>query len=169
MDSPLSSHYIQRLETKHNELSFVRVDADSLDQLIKKDEEIPSKLTKDQEEALKTLVGETVNDSKYTVQIASMNESEAPMLITQSEFMRRMKEQQAVGGGGMAMFGEMPDSYNLVVNSNNPLIVSIAETKTDKKKKKLAKQAIDLALLSQGMLKGSELTSFIKRSIDLIK
>ena len=169
MDSPLTSHYIQKLEQKHSDITFARVDADTLDQLIKKDEEIPSKLDKDQEEKLKNLVMETVNDPKFTVQVASMNESEAPMIITQSEFMRRLKEQQMVGGGGMQMFGEMPDSYNLVVNSNNPLIVNIAETKTEKKRQKLTKQAIDLALLSQGMLKGSDLTSFIKRSIDLIK
>jgi molecular chaperone HtpG len=169
MDSPLTSHYIQKLEQKHSDISFARVDADTLDQLIKKDEEIPSKLDKDQEEKLKNLVMETVNDPKFTVQLASMNESEAPMIITQSEFMRRLKEQQMVGGGGMQMFGEMPESYNLVVNSNNPLIVHIAETKTEKKRQKLTKQAIDLAMLSQGMLKGSDLTSFIKRSIDLIK
>ncbi len=169
MDSPLSSHYIQKLESKHSDITFARVDADTLDKLIEKEEDIPSKLSKEQEEAMQSLVTETVNDSKYTVQVASMNESEAPMIITQSEFMRRMKEQQMVGGGGMAMFGEMPESYNLVVNSNNPLIVNIAETKTEKKRQKLAKQAIDLALLSQGMLKGADLTSFIKRSIDLIK
>jgi molecular chaperone HtpG len=169
MDSPLTSHYIQKLEQKHSDITFARVDADTLDQLIKKEEEIPSKLDADQTEKMKNLVMETVNDSKFTVQMASMNESEAPMIITQSEFMRRLKEQQMIGGGGMQMFGEMPDSYNLVVNSNNPLIVEIAEIKTEKKRQKLTKQAIDLALLSQGMLKGSELTSFIKRSIELIK
>ena len=169
MDSPLTSHYIQKLENSHQDITFSRVDADTLSKLIEKDEEIPSKLSKEQEDKLKELVTETISDPKFTVQMASMNESEAPMIITQSEFMRRLKEQQMVGGGGMTMFGEMPESYNLVVNSNNPLIVSIAESKTDKKKQKLIKQSIDLALLSQGMLKGSELTSFIKRSIELIK
>ena len=169
MDSPLTSHYIQKLENSHQDITFSRVDADTLSKLIEKDEEIPSKLSKEQEDKLKELVTETISDSKFNVQMASMNESEAPMIITQSEFMRRLKEQQMVGGGGMTMFGEMPESYNLVVNSNNPLIVSIAESKTDKKKQKLIKQSIDLALLSQGMLKGSELTSFIKRSIELIK
>jgi molecular chaperone HtpG len=169
MDSPLTSHYVQKLEQKNSDITFARVDADTLDQLIKKDEEIPSKLDADQIEKLKNLVMETVNDSKFSVQVASMNESEAPMIITQSEFMRRLKEQQMVGGGGMQMFGDFPDSYNLVVNSNNPLIVNIVETKTEKKRKNLTKQAIDLALLSQGMLKGSDLTTFIKRSIELIK
>jgi molecular chaperone HtpG len=169
MDSPLTSHYIQKLEQKHSDVSFARVDSDTLENLINKEEEIPSKLSKEQEEMLKPLVEEVVDSATYAVQFASLNESDHPMIITQSEFMRRMKEQQAVGGGGMAMFGQMPDSYNLVVNGNNPLIYSIAETKTEKKRKKLVKQAVDLALLSQGMLKGADLTSFIKRSIDLIK
>ena len=170
MDSPLTSHYIQKLEQKHSDVSFARVDADTLDNLIKKDEEIPSKLSKEQEEMIKPLVEENVEAGKFTVQFASLNETDPPMIITQAEFMRRMKEQQAVGGGGgMAMFGNMPDSYNLVVNGNNPLITSIANTKTDKKRKKLIKQSVDLALLSQGMLKGKDLTTFIKRSIDLIK
>ena len=170
MDSPLTSHYIQKLEQKHSDITFARVDADTLDNLIKKDEDIPSKLSKEQEEVLKPLVEEIVDGEKFQVQFASLNETDPPMIITQAEFMRRMKEQQAVGGGGgMAMFGNMPDSYNLVVNGNNPLITAIADTKTEKKRKKLIKQSVDLALLSQGMLKGKDLTTFIKRSIDLIK
>jgi len=169
MDSPLDSHYIQKLEQKHSELTFARVDSDTLDKLIEKDEEIPSKLNKEEEEALKPLVEEVVDTAKFTVQFSSLNESDPAMIITQSEFMRRMKEQQALGGGGMAMFGEMPDTYNIVVNGNNPLIGKIVETKTEKKKKKLVKQAVDLALLSQGMLKGVDLTTFIKRSVELIK
>jgi molecular chaperone HtpG len=169
MDGPLTSHYIQKLEQKHADITFARVDSDTLDQLIKKDEVIPSKLDEKQVEDLKKLVTETISDPKFTVQVASLNEGEAPMIITQSEFMRRLKEQQMVGGGGMTMFGEMPESYNLVVNSNNPLITSIVDVKTDKKRQKLTRQAIDLALLSQGMLKGSELTTFIKRSLELIK
>ena len=170
MDSPLTSHYIQKLEQKHSDISFARVDADTLDNLIKKDEDIPSKLSKEQEESLKPLVEDIVDGEKFQVQFASLNESDPPMIITQAEFMRRMKEQQAVGGGGgMAMFGNMPDSYNLVVNGNNPLITAIADTRTEKKRKKLIKQSVDLALLSQGMLKGKDLTTFIKRSIDLIK
>jgi molecular chaperone HtpG len=170
MNSPLTSHYIQKLEQKHSDITFARVDADTLDNLVKKDEEIPSKLTKEQEESLKPLVEEMVDGEKFQVQFASLNESDPPMIITQAEFMRRMKEQQAVGGGGgMAMFGNMPDSYNLVVNGNNPLITTIAETKTEKKRKKLIKQSVDLAMLSQGMLKGKDLTAFIKRSIELIK
>ena len=170
MDSPLTSHYIQKLEQKHSDFTFARVDADTLDNLIKKDEDIPSKLSKEQEETLKPLVEEMVDSEKFAVQFASLNETDPPMIITQAEFMRRMKEQQAVGGGGgMAMFGNMPDSYNLVVNGNNPLITAIADTKTEKKRKKLIKQSVDLALLSQGMLKGKDLTTFIKRSIDLIK
>ncbi len=169
MNGPLTSHYIQKLEQKNADITFARVDADTLSKLIEKDEEIPSKLNKDQEDKLQELVTSTINDQKFTVQVASLNESEAPMIITQSEFMRRLKEQQLVGGGGMTMFGEMPESYTLIVNSNNPLIVTIADTKTEAKRQKLTKQAIDLALLSQGMLKGSELTTFIKRSLELIK
>ncbi|NNC82151.1 MAG: molecular chaperone HtpG, partial [Flavobacteriales bacterium] len=168
MDSPLTSHMLMKLEQKFSDVSFTRVDADTIDKLIDKGEDLPSKLSKEQEEALKPFVEELVDKQKYQVELNPMSESDAPMLITQSEFMRRMKEQQMSGGGGM-MMGAFPEMYNLVVNTNHPLIAQIAEAKKEDKKKALTEQALDLAMLSQGMLKGERLTGFIKRSLDLIK
>ena len=111
-----------------------------------------------------------VDKEKFTVQIQNMSVSDSPVVITQSEFMRRMKEQQQLsGGGGMQMFGSMPESYNLAINSNHELIGKILEEKTKKKRTNLINQILDLALLSQGMLKGEDLTSFISRSVNLIK
>lgn len=166
LDGPLSSHYIQKLEQKL-EVSFSRVDADILDKLIEKEDAQPSKLTTENEEELKPVFESSVDKEKFVVEFASMSETDAPILITQSEFMRRMKEQQMLGG--MSMMGAFPEMYNLVVNANHPLTSKILETKTEKKREKLAKQAVDLALLANGMLKGEKLTKFINRSIDLIK
>ena len=167
MDGPLSSHYISKAEQDLG-VSFARVDADTIDKIIAKDENIPSKLSKEQEDLLKPIFEAIAEKDKFTVQIESLSESEKPVLITQSEFMRRMKEQQAVGGGGgMNMMGVMPEMYNLVVNANHPLIMKIIESK-GKKQKNLAKQSLDLALLSHGMLKGKDLTDFVDRSFDLI-
>ncbi|WP_258542481.1 molecular chaperone HtpG [Parvicella tangerina] len=167
MDSPLASHYIQKLEGKLN-VSFARVDADTLDKLIQKDEEIPSKLSEKEQENLKPIFEGNVNKEKYVVQFESLSETEKPVQITQSEFMRRMKEQQALGGGGMHMMGSLPEMYNLVVNSNHPLISKILGEKNEEKQKDLTKQAIDLAMLSNGLLQGEELTKFINRSLELI-
>lgn len=166
LDGPLSSHYIQKLEQKL-EVSFSRVDADILDKLIEKEDTQPSKLTAENEEELKPVFESSIDKERFVVEFASMSETDAPILITQSEFMRRMKEQQMLGG--MSMMGAFPEMYNLVVNANHPLTSKILETKTEKKREKLAKQAIDLALLANGMLKGEKLTKFINRSIDLIK
>lgn len=167
MDSPLASHYVQKLETKLG-VSFSRVDADTLDKLIQKDEEIPSKLSDQEQEALKPIFEGSVNKEKYMVQFESLSETEKPVQITQSEFMRRFKEQQALGGGGMHMMGNLPETYNLVVNSNHPLISKILKEKDEAKQKDLTKQAIDLAMLSNGLLQGEELTKFINRSLELI-
>lgn len=166
LDGPLSSHYIQKLEQKL-EVSFSRIDADILDKLIEKEDTMPSKLSAENEEELKPVFESSIDKEKFAVEFASMSETDAPIMITQSEFMRRMKEQQMLGG--MNMMGNLPEMYNLVVNANHPLTSKILETKTDKKREKLAKQAIDLALLANGMLKGEKLTSFINRSIELIK
>lgn len=166
MDSPLDSHVITKLEQSLN-VSFARLDADTIDKLITKDEEIPSKLSKEEEEKLQPIFEVNVNKDKFTVQFESLSETEKPVLVTQSEFIRRMKEQQAMGGG-MQMMGDFPEMFNLVVNSNHPLVSKIMNEKDDKKKENLAKQAIDLALLSNGMLKGSQLTDFINRSLNLI-
>ncbi|MFL2565097.1 MAG: molecular chaperone HtpG [Parvicellaceae bacterium] len=166
MDGPLSSHYISKAEQDFG-VSFARVDADTIDKIISKEEDIPSKLTKEQEELLKPIFEDISEKEKYTVQIESLSETEKPVLITQSEFMRRMKEQQAAGGGGMNMMGAMPEMYNLVINTNHPLISKLIDSKGEKQKK-LAKQSLDLALLSHGMLKGKDLTEFVERSFDLI-
>ncbi len=168
MDSPLDVHLISMLEQKLENTSFARIDADTIDKLIQKEEEQPSKLSEEDENTLKPVFEELVNKEKFVVQFESMSEKDAPMMITQSEFMRRMKEQQAMGGGGMNFMGNFPEMYNLVVNSNHPLIGKILNEKDDSARKHLAKQTTDLALLSQGMLKGEDLTSFIKRSVDLL-
>lgn len=168
MDSPLTPHYISQLESKKSNLSFARVDADTLDKLIKKDEEIPSKLSDEEKDKLKAIFEEVVDKDKFTVQMEDMSETEAPIVITQPEFMRRMQEQQKLGGGGMNMFGSFPEMYNLSVNANHPTVGAILR-KQKENKQKVAKQLTDLARLSQGMLKGEELTSFINRSVDLIK
>jgi molecular chaperone HtpG len=168
MDSPLDSHLMNQLESKLEKTRFVRVDSDTVDKLISKDENLPSKLDDSQKEALKPVIEGQIKTPGFTVQFENMSEKDQPMIITRPEFMRRMKEMSAMGGGGMMMMGELPDSCNLVVNTNHPLIVKIAETKDSTKKEGLIKQSVDLALLSQGMLKGEALTDFIKRSVDLI-
>ena len=169
LDGPLVSHLMSKLESKDTDITFRRIDADVVDKLIEKDEEMPSKLTEDQQNELKPVIEEVVNDKNYTVSFASMSTSDAPMVITQSEFMRRMKEQQMVGGGGYQMFGEMPDSYQLVINSNHPLIEKIMEQTAAEQKAAMLEQALDLAKLSQGLLKGEKLTAFINRSLSNIK
>ena len=167
LDGPLASHYITKAEQDLG-VSFARVDADTIDKIIAKDEDIPSKLSKEQEEMLTPIFEKIVEKEKYVIQLESLSESEKPVLVTQSEFMRRMKEQQAVGGGGgMNMMGAMPEMYNLVINTNHPIVTKLVESK-GKKQTQLAKQAVDLALLSHGMLKGKDLTEFVERSFDLI-
>ncbi|MGB1729833.1 MAG: molecular chaperone HtpG [Crocinitomicaceae bacterium] len=165
LDGPLMSHWLQKLETTFENVSFTRVDSDSLDKLIKKDEDIPSKLSKEDEEKLKPIFEETLNKEKFMVQFESMSEDEAPIIVTQPEFMRRMMEQQRVGGGGM--YGAFPEMHHLVVNANHPKIGSLLEKK-DKDQKAMVKQLTDLALLGQGMLKGEALNSFIERNIEQI-
>ncbi|WP_299769340.1 molecular chaperone HtpG [uncultured Dokdonia sp.] len=170
LDSPIVSHLIQKLETSKENVSFVRVDGDHVDNLIKKEEEQISKLSDEEKEALKTVITESIGDTSYTVQMEAMDSNAAPFIITQPEFMRRMKEmQQSGGGGGMFGMGNMPDMYNLVVNANHELVSEIMNTKTAKKKERLIKQSFDLAKLSQNLLKGEELTDFIKRSYSMIK
>ena len=169
LDSPIVSHLIQKLETeKENKVSFVRVDGDHVDNLIKKGEDIESALSDEEKDKLKENVENVVPTETYTVQMEAMSSDAAPMMITQPEFMRRMKEMQQTGGG-MGMMGNMPENYNLVVNINHPLINEIANTKTQKKRERLIKQSMDLARLSQGLLKGEDLTNFVNRSFDMIK
>ncbi|MCA0430471.1 MAG: molecular chaperone HtpG [Bacteroidetes bacterium] len=169
MDTMLDPHYINHLESKLKDTQFVRVDSDTVDKLIKKDDNTISKLTEADQKTLQPIIEGTVNKEQFTVVFENLSEKDQPMLITRPEFMRRMKDMNQLGGGGMgAFYGNMPDMYNLVVNSNHPLISRIMNEKDEATQINLAKQAADLALLSQGLLKGESLTNFIKRSVDLI-
>lgn len=170
MDSPIVSHVIQKLEASNEKLSFVRIDSDHIDNLIKKDDTVISKLSDDEKTNFEALLKKQISEDKYAVQLEAMDSSAPPFLITQPEFMRRMKEmQQTGGGGGMFGMGNLPEMYNLVVNVNHELIGKILSTKTADKQQRLIKQGVDLARLSQGLLKGEELTGFISRSYELIK
>jgi molecular chaperone HtpG len=167
LDSPIISHLIQKIESKNEKVNFSRVDADVIDKLIKKESEEVSKLDEKEKEKLKTIIENIVPKEKYTVQLEAMDSTAPPFIITLPEFMRRMKEMQQSGGNGM--FGNMPEMYNLIINVNNSINSEILNSKSKNKKERLIKQSLDLAKLSQNLLKGEELTSFIKRSIDLIK
>jgi molecular chaperone HtpG len=168
MESPLSAHFVGKLEQKLENISFVRVDSDTIDKLINKDEKQISKLSEKDQEKLKPVIEEVVPKDKFMVIFESLSEKDQPFSITQPEFARRMKDMNQLGGGGGGMMGMMPEMYNLVVNSNHPLISRIHAEKDKKKKKQLTKQAADLALLSQNMLKGEEMSKFISRSLELI-
>ena len=167
LDSPIISHLIQKIETSNDKITFSRVDADVIDKLIKKENEELSKLDDKEKEKLKKIIEENVPKEKYTVQLESMDSNAAPFVITFPEFMRRMKEMQQSGGN--SMFGNMPEIYNLIINVNNPINSEILKSKSKDKKERLIKQSLDLAKLSQNLLKGEDLTSFIKRSIGFIK
>ena len=167
LDSPIIGHLIQKIEGDKENVSFARIDGDTLENLIKKDEAVISKLSDEEKETLKPMIENVVKEGGYTVQLEALDSKTLPFVLTQPEFMRRMKEMQQTGGGGM--MGNMPDMYNLVVNINHELIGQILSTKTKKKKERLIQQALDLAKLSQNLLKGEALTQFIQRSVDLIK
>lgn len=169
MDGVLDNHFINTLEQKFENTSFARVDADTIDNLIKKsDDKLPSKLDDKQKDKIKPLFEEAVDKTKFTIIFDNLSETDLPVMITQPEFMRRMKDMSAVGGGGMMGFGNFPDSYNLVVNANHPLVYKMATDDSEEGNKNLVKQLTDLALLSQNLLKGKDLTSFIKRSVDIL-
>lgn len=168
MDSMLDPHFINHLEGKLKDVSFVRVDADTVDKLIAKEENTVSKLSEEERKSIQPLIEGTINKEQFSVVFENLSESDAPMIITRPEFMRRMKDMQQLGGGSMGFYGNMPEMYNLVVNTNHPLIGKIVKEEDQDKKQDLAKQASDLALLSQGLLKGEQLTKFIKRSVELI-
>ena len=167
LDSPIISHLIQKMEGSKDKISFARVDGDSIENLIKKDETIISKISDEEKEKLKPMIEEIVKNNGYTVQLEAMDSKSLPFVLAQPEFMRRMKEMQQSGGGGM--MGNMPEMFTLLVNTNHELISDILNTKTSKKRERLIIQALDLAKLSQGLLKGEALTKFLQRSLDLIK
>lgn len=168
METMLDPHYINHLESKFKDISFVRVDSDTIDKLIDKEENKISKITEDQQKELQPIIEGAVSKEQFTVVFENLSEKDSPMLITRPEFMRRMKDMNQLGGGSMGFYGSMPDMYNLVVNSNHPLISKILTESDKEKQSTLAKQAADLALLSQGLLKGEKLTNFIKRSVEMI-
>jgi len=169
LDSPIVSHLIQKLESDNENLTFVRVDSDHIDKLIQKEDTQISKLSEDESTQLKTVLEEIVPKANYSVQLEPMDSTAAPFIITQPEFMRRMKEMSQSGGSGMFGMGNFPEMYNLVVNTNSDLATTILNTSDKSAQESLVKQALDLAKISQGLLKGEELTAFVKRSFELIK
>jgi molecular chaperone HtpG len=169
LDSPIISHLIQKIEGDNSGMQFVRVDSDHIDNLIKKEENAISKLSDEEKESLKTVLETIVPKQTYTVQLEALDSEAAPFIITQPEFMRRMKEMSQSGGGGMFGMGNMPEMYNLVVNTNSELATSILNNSDKSAQENLVKQALDLAKLSQNLLKGEALTAFVKRSFELIK
>lgn len=165
IDGPLAPHWISKMEQTLSEVTFARVDADTLDQLIQKEGEIPSKLNEEQQNILKPIFESSINAEKFKVEFKSMSETDAPILITQPEFIRRMMEQQRMGGGGF--FGAFPETYSLVVNANHAKVEELL-TNSEEEQQNKVKQLTDLALLSHGLLKGEELSKFIERSISLV-
>ena len=168
MDSPLESHFINLLEQKVEKTRFVRVDSDTVEKLIPHDDSIPEKLSKEEKDKLQPIIEAEVDKEKFTVQLESLEESDAPMQVTQSEFMRRYREMAQTSGGGMGFYGELSENYNLVVNINHPLIGRILNETDAEKQKDLVHQLTDLALLANGLLKGEALSRFLQRSVEMI-
>lgn len=169
LDGPIDNHFINALEQKFEKSHFIRVDAEVADKLIKKTDDLPSKLSEEQTKQLTELFEKQVNKATYHISVENLGENDLPVTVTQNEFMRRMKDMSAMGGGQYAFMGNMPDSYNLVLNSNHKLMDQLLATESADEKERMIKQLIDLALLSQNLLKGEALTGFIKRSVDIIQ
>ena len=167
MDGVIDSHFVNFLEYKLENTSFVRVDADTADNLIKKEDKRPILISEEEQNAIKELTEKAVEKEKYFVQLEGLSESDAPALITRPEFMRRMKEMAATGGGYEFM-GSMGEQFNLIMNANHPLMKKVLNAPSDEEKQKMIRQAVDLAMLSQGLLKGEALSGFIRRSVELI-
>jgi molecular chaperone HtpG len=168
MNSPIDNHFVGHLEQKLENTSLKRVDADVADKLIKKDDAPATVLTDEQVTQVKAVFEKAITKPNYKVELESLNPEELPVTVTMDEFMRRMKDMAAMGGGGMGFYGNFPDNYKVVVNGNHKLISRILETSDEATQSQLAKQAFDLALLSQGLLTGAELTEFVNRSVNLI-
>jgi len=167
-DGVIDSHFVNALEPKLDKVQFKRVDSETVDQLIPKEETVESVLSKDEEEKLKGIFEKAINNKAMTLSVASMAPDQLPVIITMSEWMRRMKDMAKMGGGGMGFMGQMPDSYNVSINGNHPVVQKILKAEGEEKQVMLAKQAYDLGLLSQNMLTGADLTNFIRRSVDLV-
>jgi molecular chaperone HtpG len=163
MEGPLAAHIVGKLEQTHTDVQFKRVDSEIIENLIEKDEVNTSALDEKQQETLTPIIQSAFPEKGYDIKFAAMSPTSSPFIITRSEWMRRMKEQQAVGGGGFQMFGEMPEKYDVTVNSNHPLAIQLLDEKDDAKRSSTIKDAADLARLSQGILDGEELTAFIER------
>ena len=168
LDSPLTSHLIQKLEQEFSDTTFARVDSDLIDNLIRKEETRVSKLSEKQKEELKTRLESIVPKEKFTLKLEDMESTDAPLMITVPEFMRRMKEMQMSGGGGMMGMGDFPDMYDLVVNANHSLASKILDTDDEALRSTAVNQALDLAKLQQNLLHGEELTAFITRSYEML-
>lgn len=169
MDGPLDNHFISQLEQKQEKTQLKRVDADVIDKLIEKDINIESVLSEDESKTVKELFDKAIDKTSMNVEVTGLSPDEMPVTVTMDEFMRRMKDMSKMGGGGMmGFYGNLPDNYKVSVNGNHKLIKRMLETKDEATQKRLARQAFDLALLSQGMLTGADLTAFVERSVDLI-
>jgi molecular chaperone HtpG len=168
MDGILDQHFMNTLEQKFEQTTFARVDADIIEKLIEKEDLLPSLLSEDDKKKIQPIIEQNLDKTRFHVVFESLSTSDLPAIITQNEFMRRMREMSALGGGGGFGFGNMPESYSLVVNANHPLVNRLASESDATKQSELAKQITDLALLSQNLLKGQDLTAFIKRSVDLL-
>ena len=169
MNSPIDTHFISQLEQKLEKTALKRVDSDVIDKLIQKEDNPVHILTEEQVTKVKAVFDKAINKPNMKVEIESLNPDELPVSVTMDEFMRRMKEMsQNGGGGGMNFYGMMPDNYKVALNGNHKLISRIAQSENEDEQAQLAKQAFDLALLSQGMLSGSDLTEFVNRSVSLI-
>ena len=168
LDGVLDNHFINTLEQKLEGTQIKRVDSETADKLIDKDEKIESVLSIEEQDLVKSIFDKAINNKNMMVAVESMSPSDLPVVVTMSEFMRRMKDMAKMGGGGYAFMGSMPDNYNVAINANHSIVQKVIKAETEEQKIKLAKQAYDLALLSQNMLTGADLTSFIKRSVELV-
>jgi molecular chaperone HtpG len=166
MNHPIDGHFVSSLEQKLEKTQVKRVDASVANKLIEKDETHESVLSEEQSTSVKSIFEKAITKAGYTVEVVGLNPDDAPVTITMDEFMRRMKD-MAKMGGGMSFYGQMPDSYKVAINGNHKLVNKIL-TAGEEEQTKFAKQAVDLALLSQGMLTGAELTAFVNRSVELI-
>src|SRR6476659_5768881 len=167
MDTPIDTHFVSQMEQKLEKTQLKRVDSSTADKLIDKGEKLEHVLSEDQTKQVKEIFEKAINKPAYQVEVEALSPDELPVTVTMDEFMRRMKDMAAMGGG-MSFYGNMPDSYKVAINGNHKIVNKILASADEKEQAELAKQAFDLALLSQGLLTGAELTAFVNRSVSLI-